>query len=512
VAQVEPSAAMLAWVRARRDAHRFADLVAFLGLGHAEPSAGTFSWVLACVMIEGTQAKGRKVSKGRYWHFFDNISADGAAEMRLWVALPPSHRGQAVTMGSIHPQPEEIVEDELSGNRVVFWRLKDVASGDRPYCTYGFEFERETVLTDVDPEKVGPYDRASDEVERFTLSEPWIEVTDEIEAEARRIVAGETNPYLQARRIFEWILDNMVYEYPDAASRGAAKSAVSLKGDCGEFSFVFCAMCRSLGIPARAITCMWLTEAGHVWAEILLPGYGWVPVDPSFAQGLAGKSAAFGDESRTRAFAESLGVLEVDPNWLFGNLYSERLIICVGNNLDVEHRELGIARTFRFLQPGGVHAVPPSFEAAGFAAPPVEAGFFVFGDAADDIDRARAVALRRMAPGYLAAGAYEMAEKGLRGVLEEKPDDGEALLYMGQCHLNQGRFDDAIEALRASLAGRGGSTKPVMDAWAHNLLGVCYQAKGEVDEARREFQLVIDSGIDFQGSQRFARDQLRDGG
>lgn len=34
----------------------------------------------------------------------------------------------------------------------------------------------------------------------------------------------------------------MVYEYPDAANRGAAKSTASLKGDCGEFSFVFCAM------------------------------------------------------------------------------------------------------------------------------------------------------------------------------------------------------------------------------------------------------------------------------
>lgn len=458
------------------------------------------------------QAAGRKVSKGRYWHFFDRVSAEGAAEVRLWVALPPNHRGQDVTIGAIQPQPEEIVEDRLAGNRVVFWRLRDFTGGDLPTCTYDFEFGRETVLTDVDPARVGAYDRAADEYRRYTRSEPWIEVTDEIESRARSIVEGETNPYLQARRIFAWILDHMVYEYPDEASRGAAKSAVSLKGDCGEFSFVFCALCRSLGIPARTITCMWLTESGHNWAEILLPGYGWVPVDPSFAQGLAGKSAAFGDEERTRAFAESRGVPEVDPDWLFGNLYAERLIICVGNNLEVEHGELGISRTFRFLQPGGANAMPPAFEADGFAAPPVHAGFFLFGEASDDHERAKAEALKRMAPGYLAVGAYDMAEKGLRGVLAEKPDNAQAWWHLGQCHLNQGRFDEAIEALRASLAGRGGSAKPVMDAWAHNLLGVCHQAKGEADAARREFQAVIDSGIDFQGSQQFARDRMLDAG
>lgn len=450
----------------------------------------------------------KKISKGRYWHFFDIPATDGQAEIRLWVALPPNHRGQKVTVGDIRPEPCEIIEEPLTGNRVVFWRIKDVTDSGQLYCTYDFQFERETVFTDIDPDKVELYDRESDEYKRYTINEPWIEITDEIRSVTATIVKGETNPYRQARRIFDWILENMVYEYPDQTQRGAVISFASMKGDCGEFSFVFCAMCRSLGIPARTITCMWLTEAGHNWAEILLPGYGWIPVDLSVAQGLAGNSKAFPDETRTKAFAEACGVPEYDPYWLFGNLYSERLIIFVGNNLEVKHRDLGISKTFRFMQPGGAFALPPAIEFSEFATQPVHAGFFVFGDRADDMDHAKKRALEKMIPGYLSAGNYEMAEKGLRKKLEKNPDNAKALMDLGQCYLNRGKFDEAIQALQGSLSGRGGSTKPVMDIWVHNLLGICYKAKGETDRARQEFQGVIDSGIDFQNSQRFARDQL----
>jgi len=449
-----------------------------------------------------------QTDKGRYWHFFDGVSVEESPEIRLWVALPPNHRGQEVEIRDIHPEPEEIIEDKLSGNRIIFWRITDFSNPDQLYCSYDFQFKRETVLTDVDPEKVGPYDKESDEYRRYTQSEPWIEITDEIRARAEEIVGGETNPLLQARRIFDWILENMVYEYPDAANRGAAKSFASLKGDCGEFSFVFCAMCRSLGIPSRTVTCMWLTEAGHNWAEILLPGYRWIPADLSVAQALAGNSKAFPDESSTRAFAESCGILRYDPHWLFGNLYSERLIISVGNNLVANHPGLGISKTFSFLQPGGANAMPPAIEALGFAAKPVEAGFFLFGDESDNFEHARNEALLKMIPGHLAAGDYGKAEKGLRRKLEKHPDNVQALLDLGQCCLNQGRYDEAIEALKGSLAGRGGSTKPVFDVWARNLLGICYKAQGKTDKARMEFQGVIESGIDFQNSQQFARDNL----
>lgn len=451
------------------------------------------------------------ITKGRYWHFVENLSTTSdTADLRLWIALPVEHRGQEVNISEIYPEPAEIVEDSLSGNRIIFWRYTDIKDENQIYFYYDFEFKREAVITNVDPEKIGVYDVESAEYLRYTQSEPWIEINDEIRTKAVDLVGEETNPYYQARIIFDWVIENMTYEYPDPINRGAARSFLTRKGDCGEFSAVFCAMCRSLGIPARTVTCMWLTDAGHQWAEILLPGYGWVPVDPSTAQGLAGKSKAFADEDRTRAFAQSRGISEYDPYWLFGNLYPERLIICVGNNIEVNHPGLGISKTFRFLQPGGLFAMPPSFEALGFSESLVQTGFFVFGDKSTALEFAQQEATKKMVPGYLYVGDYEKAEKGLKMKLDESPEDAQALLDLGRCYVNQHRFDDAIETLQKSLSGKGGSAKPVMDVWAHNLLGVCFTEKGEFMKAREHFEKVIESGIDFQHSQQFAHDHLKE--
>ena len=60
------------------------------------------------------------------------------------------------------------------------------------------------------------------------------------------------------------------------------------KGSCSEYSYVFISMMKAAGIPTRYIGSV--VERGdrasidgvfHRWTEIYLPGYGWIPVDPS---------------------------------------------------------------------------------------------------------------------------------------------------------------------------------------------------------------------------------------
>jgi transglutaminase-like putative cysteine protease len=62
-----------------------------------------------------------------------------------------------------------------------------------------------------------------------------------------------------------------------------------LGGKCGDIHSVFVALARSAGVPAREIFGIRMpkgkegdmTKAQHCWAEFYMPGYGWVPVDPS---------------------------------------------------------------------------------------------------------------------------------------------------------------------------------------------------------------------------------------
>jgi hypothetical protein len=59
-------------------------------------------------------------------------------------------------------------------------------------------------------------------------------------------------------------------------------------GSCSEYTFSFVALCRAAGLPARYQGSVVVRgddasvdEAFHRWAQVYLPGYGWVPVDAS---------------------------------------------------------------------------------------------------------------------------------------------------------------------------------------------------------------------------------------
>jgi len=59
-------------------------------------------------------------------------------------------------------------------------------------------------------------------------------------------------------------------------------------GSCSEYTFVYIALCRAAGLPARYVGSVVvrgddasMDDVFHRWAEVYLPNYGWVPVDPS---------------------------------------------------------------------------------------------------------------------------------------------------------------------------------------------------------------------------------------
>ncbi|HUV85759.1 MAG TPA: transglutaminase domain-containing protein [bacterium] len=457
------------------------------------------------------QAEEAAMTLARYWYFVDNVQITGdAPEVRLWVALPVEHRGQTVVMGEIYPEPAAVVEDPFGKTRIVFWRQTDLKDGEGIYFYYDFGYAGELVSgEDIDPENIEPYDEASPEYQRYIVSEPWVQITDAIRAQAREIVGDEVNPYRKAHKIFDWVVYNIRYEFPDLESRGAAKAFARRSGDCGEFSVVFCALCRAEGIPARTVTAMWPFGGGHQWAEVLLPPYGWVPADTSVAAMYIPGGSVPATEDSLRRFMEITGILEEDPEWLFGNLYPNRLIVSVGNNLEFKDPDLGVGKIFRFMQPGGfADAYPPAGERLELSDKTVGAGVYVFGEQRDDEVLAREMASSALATAYLEVGEYEKAEELCLVAVEQAPAAEDPWLTLGRAHLGQGELDDAITALYKALDGKAGSIKPIMDAQCHQYLGVCYQEKGDLEAARDEYLWVMDSGIDYEGSLAFAEEHF----
>jgi transglutaminase-like putative cysteine protease len=452
-----------------------------------------------------------ELTLARYWYFVDNVEVTGdAPEVRLWVALPVEHRGQIVEIGEIYPEPEAVVEDPFGKTKIVCWRQTDIVDGEGIYFYYDFGYAGELVSgAHIDPEKVEPYDEGSPEYRRYTVSEPWIQITDGIRAQAREIVGDEVNPYRKAHMIFDWVVYNVDYLFPDLESRGAAKTFARRSGDCGEFSVVFCALCRAEGIPARTVTAVWPFGGGHQWAEVLIPPYGWVPADTSVAAMYIPGGSVPATEDSLHRFMELTGILEDDPEWLFGNLYPNRLIVSVGNNLQVKDPDPGAGKVFRFLQPGGfADAYPPAGELVDLSDKTVGAGVYVFGERREDEVLAREMASSALAMAYLEAGEYEKAEELSLVATEQAPAAEDPWLTLGRAHLGQGELDDAIAAFYKALDGKAGSIKPIMDAMAHQYLGVCYQEKGDLEAARDEYLWVMESGVDFEGSLAFAEERF----
>lgn len=156
-----------------------------------------------------------------------------------------------------------------------------------------FKFKHFEQRFRIDPEQVGEYEKENSLYKQYTASDGNITIIPEISQKAKEIAGDETNPYLIARKIYDHVVDEIIYSYmPHLAVEplGIPESVYVYQrryGDCGAQSMYFCALLRALGIPCRA-TGGWQLAPGHhgnhFWAEFYLPRYGWVPVDTSVAQ------------------------------------------------------------------------------------------------------------------------------------------------------------------------------------------------------------------------------------
>lgn len=447
----------------------------------------------------------RTISReGRYWHLVDNLHpVEGEdAVVRLWVALPFTRPGQTISRLALSPEPTAIHEDPLGGNRIAYWEIRDLPEGGPLTVSVDFHVEAEEVRAPVDPDAVLPYERDSAAYRRYTKSETWIEITPEIEAAAREIVGDETSSWRAARRIFDWVVREMGYEFPDMTQRGAAKSFVRRKGDCGEYSAVFAALCRAVGIPARTVTCNWFTGLGHQWAEFLCPPYGWIPVDASVSAGMrTGEDPRTGDMDM-RAFCERRAIPWDDPDWLFGNLYANRLVVFVGTNVQAGER------IFHLMQPAGDMAEPCSFEAEHCGEQIVQGGFYLFDEGCRDPERMREAAKRQLAQAWFNAGLHEPAEEGFRLVVADEPKNTLAWFHLGQILMNRREFSEARDALTRCMEGEGGSIQPVLGALGQLLRGHCYDLEGRRAEAVADYEAVLATGVDFQDVPETARRHL----
>jgi transglutaminase-like putative cysteine protease len=96
---------------------------------------------------------------------------------------------------------------------------------------------------------------------------------------AEEIIGEERNAWKAAKRIALWVSQEMEANY-DVGFANAKEILENREGDCSEHTVITVALCRAVGIPARAAVGIMYAEgifAYHMWPEVFVGK--WVDLD-----------------------------------------------------------------------------------------------------------------------------------------------------------------------------------------------------------------------------------------
>ncbi len=226
--------------------------------------------------------------------------------MRIRISHTTSYRYAQPAAGVI--QTLRITPRNHDGQYVVAWRidlsencrldrLEDafgniihVFTADGPFSELHLTVEGEIETRDTSGLVLGAVERFPPSLflreTSLTACDPAIASLAHV---ARDEAGGDTLKTMH--RLVRAVHDSLEFDSRPTGTTTVASEAFALKrGVCQDFSHIFIAAARSIGVPARYVGGHFhrsdgVTEqdAGHAWAEVYIPDLGWVAFDPANA-------------------------------------------------------------------------------------------------------------------------------------------------------------------------------------------------------------------------------------
>ncbi len=223
--------------------------------------------------------------------------------LRVWHALPTARPwdGMDRTLGAsrITAQPESGRVMHLAHNESqhVFWEFREgIPAGRRLELVSRFQVR--SVDRNFDPRQsaakwsdYGVNDHAVPRARRLDLTRGGIELALTIDR-----IKQKNSPAAAAMEFCRWIAGNIIYDAGVSFATDDLEAILTHKrGHCGHQMAVFETMCSRAGIPSKVVVGLNLNIPGgvgplhairpdfenqHTWAEIYLPGSGWIEIDP----------------------------------------------------------------------------------------------------------------------------------------------------------------------------------------------------------------------------------------
>ncbi|MEL7563659.1 MAG: S-layer homology domain-containing protein [Dehalobacterium sp.] len=233
-----------------------------------------------------------------------NPSKEDVRNVRVTIPLMDTDQPlyQEFLGEELNPWPAKIINNSKTGTRQGVFEIPVIKSGSEFVLEQRYAVRNYAVKFNVE------YWQVSSDYSKENIDSRYLQPETKIESNhplivsyAQDTVKNETNPYLKAQKLFADINLFMTYKDGPNANKGALNAIRTGVGNCEDYTDLFVAAARAVGIPARRKTgylylpkeynsspyiqadgSLNITLMRHTWPEIYLPDIGWMVLDPTF--------------------------------------------------------------------------------------------------------------------------------------------------------------------------------------------------------------------------------------
>lgn len=289
---------------------------------------------------------------------FTITPAEGAKKVRAWLTMPQADPNQTVTSFKIDAPFPTRIEKDSEGNTFVYLEVANPPKEIKVVET--FSLTRREERSGVDAAKTRPITEAErKKYAKYLGANENVVINDDIRALAAQIVGDEKNPVREARKLYDWTLNNVDYwvKYPEKfKASGIGSTSYCLKertGNCTDFHSLWASLARASGIPTQIVYGSFFKkeldgkdadQSYHCWPEFYVPSFGWVPHDVAIADIYMGDfptTPANDEKVRLTTGTGYTGADLAKVNYYFGNIDERRVTWSRGRDLTLSPKQDG---------------------------------------------------------------------------------------------------------------------------------------------------------------------------
>ena len=283
----------------------------------------------------------------------------GAKAVRVWLAMPQDDPIQTVRDFKVESPAAHRITTDSEGNKTVYVEVTDPKEKEITLVET-FVVERREQRSGVDAAKARPISESDQKrLAPYLAANEHVVINDEVRKLSQEIVGKEKNPVLGARKLYDWVLNNVDYWVKDPQNKkaspvGSTEYCLKTKtGNCTDFHSLWTSLARASGIPTRMVYGSFFKaelngqdadQSYHCWPEFYAPGIGWVPHDVAVADIFAGDFKTTPENEKLVRLTTGDGYRGGDKakiDYYFGNLDERRVTWSRGRDLTLSPKQEG---------------------------------------------------------------------------------------------------------------------------------------------------------------------------